>query len=387
MRETKKLDFLDGLKVFSCLLVFEFHFFTFFYPGIYCLMPEYYHVPAVEHLLGTTPLNLIFNGKYTVRIFMALSGFFVGYRYFITGNKDSLKSGIVKKYFRLILPIVFTNIMIYILMKLSLYQNCEASVLANSEIFYGGYNSFAPNLGDALKEALFGCFINGANQYNGPLWFIFYEFFGTIMISVIVLLVGDKKWRYVVYAVAALIFVRSDFLSMILGMVVCDLTYREPKWLSKFSSNRWLVGLLLAGCLFLCSFPAVGERYEGTIYQYFPIKVMFYYNVAAPLIIYAILHLKTIPKVLAVKPLTRLSKYTYCFYLIHFPIICTVSCGLFIACYDKMNYHLLVLLDAVLTFIITVLLSMTMYKFIELPGIKMANKVVELLENTKNKNE
>lgn len=52
-----------------------------------------------------------------------------------------------------------------------------------------------------------------------------------------------------------------------------------------------------------------------------------------------------------------------------------------------MNYHLLVLLDAVLTFIITVLLSMTMHKFIELPGIKMANKVVELLENTKNKNE
>ena len=110
MKEVRKLDFLDGLKVLSCLMIFNFHFNNFFYPGSYSLLPEHYHMPDIEYLFGSTPLNLLMGGKYGVRIFMTLSGFFVGYRFFITGDKSSLKSGAVKKYFRLILPIIAANI-------------------------------------------------------------------------------------------------------------------------------------------------------------------------------------------------------------------------------------------------------------------------------------
>lgn len=380
MQEAKKLGYLDGLKVIACFMVFNFHFVNLFYPGEYCLLPEYYHAPKVEYFIGSTPLNILCGAKFAVRIFLALSGFFVGYRFFLTKDKESLKSGAIKKYFRLVFPIVAVNLLVYILMKLSLYQNAEASVLAHSEVFSGNYNTFAPSLGGALKEAFIGCFINGSNQYNGPIWFIFYEFFGTLMVAVIILLFGEKKWRYIVYAVAAIAFIRSDFLSMILGMVVCDLTYCEPKWLAKFSTKRWLMGLLLACGIFLGSFPPIGEHYEGTIYQFFPIKVMFYYNVAAPMILYALLHLKTVPKALDIKPLTWFTKYTYCFYLLHFPILCTFSSGLFIAWYGKINYHLLALINVLLTVLLISVLAVLMHKFVEKPGIKIANVVVELFE-------
>ena len=167
---------------------------------------------------------------------------------------------------------------------------------------------------------------------------------------------------------------------MILGMVVCDLTYCEPKWLAKFSKKRWLMGLLLVCGLFLGSFPPIGEHYEGTIYQFFPVKVMFYYNVAAPMILYALLHLKTVPKVLDIKPLTWFTKYTYCFYLLHFPILCTFSSGLFIAWYGKINYHLLAFINVLLTVLLISALAVLMHKFVEKPGIKIANMVVELFE-------
>jgi len=203
MQEVKKLDCLDGLKVIACFMVFNFHFVNLFYPGEYCLLPEYYHAPTIEYLIGSTPLNILCGAKFAVRIFLALSGFLVGYRFFLTGDKESLKSGAIKKYFRLVLPIVAASIFVYILMKLSLYQNAEASVLAHSEVFSGNYNTFAPSLADALKEAFIGCFITGANQYNGPVWFIFYEFFGSLMIAVTLLLIGNKKWRYYIYAVMA----------------------------------------------------------------------------------------------------------------------------------------------------------------------------------------
>lgn len=381
MQEVKKLDCLDGLKVIACFMVFNFHFVNLFYPGEYCLLPEYYHAPTIEYLIGSTPLNILCGAKFAVRIFLALSGFLVGYRFFQTGDKESLKSGAIKKYFRLVLPIAVASVFVYILMKLSLYRNAEASVLAHSEVFSGNYNTFVPSLADALKEAFIGCFITGANQYNGPVWFIFYEFFGSLMIAVTLLLIGNKKWRYYIYAVMAVVFIRSDFLSMILGMVVCDLTYKGPKWLGKFTDKRWLMGLLLAAGIFLGSFPPIGEHYEGTIYQFFPVKVLFYYNVGAPVILFALLHLKTIPKALSVKGLNWFTKYTYCFYLLHFPVLCTFSSGLFIALYGRMNYHLLALVNALLTVLVISVLAMLMHKFVEKPGIRMANGVVKLLES------
>lgn len=375
MKEVRKLDFLDGLKVLSCLMIFNFHFNNFFYPGSYSLLPEHYHMPDIEYLFGSTPLNLLMGGKYGVRIFMTLSGFFVGYRFFITGDKSSLKSGAVKKYFRLILPIIAANILIFILMSLGLFKNDEASVFAHSEVFVANYNTFAPNFFAAMKEAVWGCFVTGENQYNGPLWFIYYEFFGTLLIAAILSLVGESKVRYIVYGVAALIFIRSDFLPFVLGTVVCDLTYQTPAWLEKINKQKWLMALLMIGALFLGSFPPIGERMEGTIYQFFPLKIILYYNVAASMIVYAVLQLKTPAKLLGNKLFTWFNQYTYGFYLTHFTVLCTFSCGLFLALKDSMNYHVLALINYVLSFVLSTLISIAFHKWIEKPGMKLSAKV------------
>lgn len=375
MRQVEKLDYLDGLKVLSCLMIFNFHFINFFYPGEYSLSPEDFHTASLEYLIGSTPLNILLGGKFGVRIFMTLSGFFVGYRFFLTGDKKSLKSGVVKKYFRLVLPIIAANILIFLLMSLGAYQNLEASVLAGSKTFAGNYNNFAPNLLDALKEAVWGCFVTGANQYNGPLWFIYYEFFGTLLIAAILSLLGESKARYIVYAVAAVILIRSDFLPFVLGTVVCDLTYRAPAWLEKLSGQKWLMALLLLGGLFLGSFPPIGVRMEGTIYGFFPLKIILYYNVGASMVIYALLHLKGPRKVLSLKPFTWYNQFTYGFYLLHFMVLCTFSSGFYLALQDKMNYHLLAALNYVLTFVLTTALSYLMHRFVEKPGIRLAGKI------------
>lgn len=375
MKQAVKLDYLDGLKVLSCLMIFNFHFINFFYPGAYSLLPEHFHTGSLEYIFGSTPLNLLAGGKFGVRIFMTLSGFFVGYRFFTTGDKKSLKTGVIKKYFRLILPIVVVNIAIFILMSLGVYKNHEASLLAGSEVFVGNYNTFAPNLLGALKEAFWGCFVTGENQYNGPLWFIYYEFFGTLLIAAILSLLGESKARYIAYAVGVIIFIRIDFLPFILGTIVCDLTYQPPIWLEKLSKQKWLMALLLLGGLFLGSFPPIGERMEGTIYQFFPLKIIFFYNVGASMVLYALLHLKGPAKILSIKPFTWFNQFTYGFYLIHFLVLCTFSCSFYLALQDKMNYHLLAVLNFLLSFVLTSVLSYFMHIFVEKPGIKLAGKI------------
>lgn len=380
MKQAVKLDYLDGLKVLACLSIFNFHFINFFYPGAYSLLPEHFHTQSLEYIFGSTPLNIIAGGKFGVRIFMTLSGFFVGYRFFLTGEKKSLKTGVIKKYFRLILPIVVVNILIFILMSLGAYKNHDASLLAGSEIFVGNYNTFVPNFFGALKEAFWGCFVTGENQYNGPLWFIYYEFFGTLLIAAILSLLGESRARYIVYAVCAVLFIRSDFLPFVLGTVVCDLTYQTPAWLERLSKQKWLMWLTLLLALFLGSFPPIGERMEGTLYQFFPLKIILFYNIGAAMLVYALLHLNGPAKVLSIKPFTWFNQYTYGFYLIHFAVLCTFSCSLYLALESRMNYHVLAVLNFIISFILTTVLSFLMNRFVEKPGMRLAAKIGKYFE-------
>ncbi|HAF26265.1 MAG TPA: hypothetical protein DCG85_02995 [Lachnospiraceae bacterium] len=375
MKQVEKLPYLDGLKVLACLMIYNFHFINFFYPGEYSLLPEHFHTVNLEYIFGSTPLNIIAGGKFGVRTFMTLSGFLVGYRFFVTGERKSLTTGVIKKYFRLILPIVFANIVIFICMKAGLYYNAKASVLAGSEVFVGNYNTFEPHFLPALKEALFGCFVTGENQYNGPLWFIYYEFWGTALIAAIISLLGDTRARYAAYAVGAIILIRTDFLPFILGTVVCDLTYRPPIFVEKLTKQKWLMGLLLLFGLFLGSFPPIGERMEGTIYQPFPLKIILFYNIGSSAVLFAVLHLKTAQKVLGNSLFTWYNQYTYGFYLIHFMILCTFSCGIFTVWYGRMNYHVLCLINFSVTLVLTTVASYLIHRFIELPGIRLSGKI------------
>lgn len=379
MKEPQKLDYIDGLKVLACLMIFNFHFINAFYCGIYSLNPADFHVAGLEYALGSTPLNLIMGGKFGVRIFMTISGFFVGYRFFTTGNEKSLTNGAVKKYFRLIFPIILVNIAIYFLMLSGCFKNAEASAISGCAVFFGNYNQFSPNLMDALKEAIIGCFITGANQYNGPLWFIYYEFFGTLLVAGILSLFGKYKSRYVVYVITSVLVIRSDFLPFLLGCVVCDLTYSNIKWVKKLTEQKWLMWIVLVLGVFLGSFPPIGERYEGTIYQFFPAKVLLFYILGASMVLFALLHLEAPRKILGNKAFIWFNKSSYGFYLLHFPVLCTLGCGLFLVLHDKMNYHVATLIVYVVSFVVTTFLAWLMAKYVEKPGVKLANWVAKKL--------
>ena len=340
-------------------------------------MPTDFRTEFVEAFIGASPLNLLMGGKFGVRIFMTISGFFVGYRFFVTGDKSSLTSGVVKKYFRLVFPIITANIAIYAMMKLGLYMNAEASALIGSQVFVGNYNQFEPSLPAAVYEAVWGCFATGANHYNGPLWFIYYEFFGTLLIAAILSLLGDNKARYVAYAVGCILAIRSDFLPFILGAVVCDLTYHPPVWLSKLSDQKWLMWLLLIFGVALGSYPPIGEpeRLAGSVYALIPPKVLLFYILGAACMLYAVLHLKVPQKILGARPVVWLNKYSYGFYLTHFMVLCTFSCGFYLALHEHMNYHLLAVINYILTFGLTVFISFLIQKFVEKPGMQLANGI------------
>lgn len=375
----EKLSFMDGLKAIACMMVFNFHFINAFYCGIYSLNPTDFKLDSLEYIIGSTPLNLVVGGKVGTRMFMVLSGFLVAYRFFKTKDTKSLGTSSFKKYFRLVLPILVVNVFVALLMYFDFFQNAQASIIAKTQVFFGNYNQFSPSILQAVKEAVWGCFIGGSNQYNGPIWFIQYEFIGSIMMAALLALFGKTKARYVVYLVAGIVWIRSDYLAFLLGVMVCDATYSGEIFVERIKKQKWMLWMFFVAGLFLCSFPPIGDRMDGTIYQFFPLKIMLYYMVGCAMVLFAVLHLLPIQKILSWRGFRWFNRYSYCFYLLHFVVLCTFSSNMFLALEDKMNYHMLAILNYILTFILTMVLAYLLHLFVEKPGIAGAEKITNKL--------
>ena len=168
---------------------------------------------------------------------------------------------------------------------------------------------------------------------------------------------------------------RQDFLPFILGCVVCDLTYQPPLFVEKLSEQKWLMWIAVLLGVFLGSYPPIGERLTGTIYQYIPAKVLIYYIIGASLVLYGVIHLPKLHKPLGSRALTWLNRYSYGFYLVHFFVLCTFSCGFYLTLADRLPYHLIAVLNYVLSFGVTVFLSWLIHRFVEKPGMQLAGLV------------
>lgn len=394
----KRLGFLDGLKAVATILVFNIHFFNAYYCGVYTLDPADFHTKTgIEWWIGATPLNIIYAGKAGARLFLTVSAFLLVYGYLHKRDDKKLLMTPVKKYMRLFAPIVVVNLLVCLFMSAGAYQNGKAAVLAGSVEHFGVYNQFAPDFLQAFLEGMFGCFLFGDNRYNGPLWFIRYEFLGCIFIAAVLYITRKQKslLRLCVYGALALLLIRTDYLCMVLAAAVAELSVMAENgdgfigvWQAKLHAHNagrsraekvpycsMLLWLIFLGSLFLLTYPSLGKT-EGTIYAFLPPKVLFYYNIALPGFLFALLYLKPVQRVLNRRLLRRFEKISYCFYLIHFPVLCTVSAAFFVAMYDKWNYHVLALTTYVLAFLVSVFLAWGLRKCVDAPVQKLCREIM-----------
>ena len=394
--ELKKehLLFMDGLKAVAAILVFNIHFLNAYYSGIYTLDSADFHTASgVEWFIGATPFNLVYAGKLGARFFLGISAFLIVRNYYMFHNNSSpgrFLVNVLKRYLRLVIPILAVNLLIVPAMYLNLYQNVNAAQIIGSQEFFGVYNQFAPNILEAVREAVYGCFVFGSNEYNGPLWFIQYEFLGCMLISLILMIFGKNKFRFLAYFLGIIVFIRTDYLVMILCALAADVIVNFSEKIEKvlvFSlipriklQVRNLLWVLLIPVLFFATYPSYGTNLEGSIYTIAPPKVLFYYNVVIPCFLCLIYYLRPLQRIFEWKPLMKLNRISYCFYLIHFPILCIVSSFVFLNLHSMVNYHILALFNYLATFGISVIAAIILTKLTYQPASVLAQKIAEKFE-------
>ena len=180
----KKLAYLESLRGLAALIVVFGHFVVGFYPALYTANLNHVHTRSgIEIPLSVTPLNLLYNGTFSVAIFFVLSGYVLTYKFFKNANSEVFLVPLtIKRYVRLLLPILFSNLLAYLLLSSSLFYNKQVSVLSLSIGWLSKFWDFTPRLWTMLWESFYGTFFAHANSYNNPLWTMNFEFFGSLIV-------------------------------------------------------------------------------------------------------------------------------------------------------------------------------------------------------------
>ncbi len=383
--EKKRLEFIEGFKGFACLSVILSHFvLAFCNVLVTCSSLNAHGSSKLELLLGKTPLNLFYSGNFGVYVFFIVSGFVLSYAFFMKKDENYLKRGVIKRYFRLLLPIVVVNLFVFLLMKFSLTYNTQVADFTKNPVWFGKFNTFDPSIFSVLKEAFFGNFFGFQSNYVSPLWTISYEIYGSFLVFFFLGLFGKEKIRYPLYIILILLLRDLNYISFIVGMLICDVVVNGFPYLDAYKSKKWLPYLTFIVGIYFASYPLQADV-EGTIYQIInysqfgiPAATVNHF-LGASLMIFALVSSSLLQKLFERKPFRFLGKYSFGLYLIHWPIMLSLSSYIL---YKGMNgplgYYELLLFDFIVTIIVVFILSILLVKYIDSKGVRMANKIADL---------
>ena len=376
----KKLDYLESLRGIAAFTVVISHFVVGFYPALFWGKQSQVHAASdIEIVLSGTPLHLLYNGTFSVAIFFVLSGFVLTYKFFKDANtRVALLPIAGKRYTRLFLPVIFSNIIAYLFLVFSLYENQPAAALTRSE-WLGSYWLFDPSFTTMLYESFIGAFFTKRVTYNGVLWTMTYELFGSMIVYGFISLVGRHPKRTWAYIIAFLLFRRSYYLAFILGMLLSDIVTREENLFKTISHKGYFIAILLLG-LFFGSIPSA-RPLEGTIYSLLGrmANPRTWYIIGATLIMIALLNSNRLQKLLSRRPFVFLGKISFSLYLLHQLVIGTVSSSLLLAITPALSYHAACAVTFIVTILVIFVASYFMYLFVDAKGIEASQAVHRII--------
>lgn len=314
--------------------------------------------------------------------FFILSGYVLSYKFFIKNDINILIEGFIKRYFRLMVPVLFSIFIAYLFMKGDLFFNVEAAEVTQSQWWLGSFWRFEPSFIGMLKESMYEVFLKFESTYNSSLWKMTYEFLVSILIFSIFIVIRKIKYRYALYTILILIFKDSYYSTFIIGVLLCDVNNDR----GIFIKSKLLITICFIVGLFIGSYPTnvnvSNSIYSILDFSFLSNKVMTYHILGSTCIILAIINSSILQNILNSKGFMKLGEISFAMYLIHLNVIGSFSSFVFIKLIKYLDYSISFSITFIISMYIIYILSVWVSKYIDNYGIKFGNYMVQKIRST-----
>lgn len=358
--ETKRIDYIDGLKGLAALSVFSWHF---------TLSTGHIYMPMSE-LCNNNITKFLIDGGLAVCMFILLSGF---------SNSLSMakkpttisnaKETIVKRYLRMAVPIAPILIIIFLMRCAEMMWNYEFADWASWEQATHSYNISTLNylLPLRLIKAIIVSPMGDTTGLDLPTWMLRYILLGSYMILLLHILTHDMKKNTKLGISVFVMFLSGYMLSpyyipMIAGFILL-VGYPHLQQ----TKYKYILSILSICLAIFC-------------YYFMPqLKFPMTCVITAILIFIAVITNPLLQKLLGLGIFKKLGRVSFMVYLVHMPIICSMSHYLFMHIPIE-DMALLSLVVYIITTLVVIIVAYFATIWIEEKMSKrIINKVIEKL--------
>lgn len=322
----------DTVRGVAAIGVMNAHFLAAFFPGsLHSFYPGPFRfaegsvaIPDPIEII----LSLLYSGHFGVMVFFVMSGFVLSQPFF-ADDKPALSRRLFGRYLRLNLPIAASIAIAFAMAMAGLYFNADvAAETGNMRWLARYYDSDNMTFQNFAWDFFIGGAFEGSATFNPPLWSLKVELLGSLLLLAVLCLTPRQHFFPALaicsFITFALFHATAEFLwmvSMFLGAAI----HRIPRtWIEQ---KGLVVAALVLG-VFLG-----GYQHDSALYAWIPniadIPAKSLANVAGALLLLTPILLFDY-KILHSRMGDFLGRISFAVYLLHFPILCSIACYLYL---------------------------------------------------------
>lgn len=381
-----KMLALEGIRGIAALIVIFDHLHLAFFVEVDQLVASYLntHFPYYLSKAGQYFVAGFHDGNFAVWVFWVMSAFVLSRKYFqlTRANRgldgaEYLSRSVIKRYPRLFIPILASVLFAFVILSAGWMTNNDLGERLGQHTSQGWlftFYEFEPSLTQAVRSAVWDAFFdfNRDTTYNTVLWTMQPEFFGSIFLFGFLSLFGNKRIRWFTYPLIILMLYLKELHwlnAFLLGITLCDLyvnTSIFPK-LGRMFGARWIQILSNLFIMVLIGAPNYGQ--------------VFHLVVAIALVILA-LSFSGFAKFFSSRVPVYLGKISFSLYLIHVPILCSVTGLIYKMTEGSMLYPTSAIFTSLLTIALCILTAHIFYEYADRQGVILGSKIANALDSS-----
>lgn len=310
--------------------------------------------------LFTYPLSVLLDSSLALYVFCILSGYLASFK---RTRAQHLLPQLLARYLRFVVPFFFINLVAFILYYTVGYPTAEASALLHNA-WLATYYTHAPTIPELLRAT-----VTLDGDLNGPLWMMKYILLGTCIIYLYNAVEQKLPLRLFQFSCLA-VFVYSFFHLpepnffhvhlVLMGLILRKLDDALKAWLTQHEKDGHPLLRFFFLLLVLLPIALDAGGLQRVLYPFFrahcpaiaPVFIWSAYWVMlfSFSLIVGVMNCPPLQRALEWAPLKRVAPMNFAVYLVHFPLIASLSLHLYLRLVNRISYSKVFVILTVVSF-------------------------------------